>query len=78
MSLIGSARVSEYVIEDWCGLEDNPVLFTCYSQDEIDDLLARAGFVERNFLRVTSAVYEQMPRLVERGVRIYQVLARNA
>lgn len=75
MSLIKSSKVSEYVIEDWAGRSNNPVLFTCYNEDEIKSALSDVGFREIEFFEVKSELYENIPRLVERGVTQYQVLA---
>ncbi len=75
LSLIESNKFPEYVIENWGGQENNPVLFTCYSPEEITRELKDAGFVEVEIHRVESELYANLPRLVERGVKHYQVLA---
>ncbi len=75
MSLIQSAKTSEYVIEDWGGHKNNPLLFTCYRPNEIELLLKNAGFKRVDIHHITSPLYENLPRLVERGVSQYQILA---
>lgn len=75
MSLIQSPKLSEYVIEDWGGRKDNPLLFTCYRPDEIKKLLGGAGFGKVEVHNIGSQVYENLPRLVEREVTHYQILA---
>lgn len=75
LSLIESSKYSEYIIEDWGGRENNPVLFTCYSHEEISTRLKEAGFKSVEIHHVASELYENLPRLVERGVKHYQILA---
>lgn len=75
LSLIESDRLEDYVIDDWGGVPDNPLLFTCMSPAEIAARLERAGFSASESLRIPSRVYDTLPRLVERGVRMHQVLA---
>jgi SAM-dependent methyltransferase len=77
LGLIKSTKLDEYVIPDWGGLEDNPVLFTCYNESEIEACLNEAGFDNVEFHYTASPVYETMPRLVERRVTAYQVIART-
>jgi hypothetical protein len=77
LGLIKSTKLDEYVIPDWGGLEDNPMLFTCYEESDIEARLHEAGFGHVEFHYTPSPVYETMPRLVERGVRTYQVIARS-
>jgi 2-polyprenyl-3-methyl-5-hydroxy-6-metoxy-1,4-benzoquinol methylase len=75
LSLLESSKYSEYIIENWGGRDNNPVLFTCYSHAEITSLLKEAGFKKIEVHQVASELYETLPRLVERGVKHYQVLA---
>jgi len=75
MALIKSSKVPEYVIQDLGGRPNNPLLFTCYQFDEIEKLLKNAGFRTVKFHEVESPLYKNMPRLVERGVSQYQLLA---
>jgi ubiquinone/menaquinone biosynthesis C-methylase UbiE len=75
MSLIQSNKVSEYTIEDWGGIKDNPLLFTCYQPKEIEQLLLDSGFQKVEIHHITSPLYENLPRLVEREVSQYQILA---
>lgn len=75
MSLIQSSKHSEYIIEDWAGLADNPLLFTCHTHREIENLLLEVGFTKVQFFEFKTELYEKLPRLVERGVTQYQVLA---
>jgi hypothetical protein len=67
--------VSDYVIDDWGGVEGNPLRFVCYEAEEMDALLLGAGFARTERFEVTSPVYARMPRLVERGVEAWQVVA---
>jgi 2-polyprenyl-3-methyl-5-hydroxy-6-metoxy-1,4-benzoquinol methylase len=75
MTLIDSSIHREYVIPNWGNQENNPMLFTCWRQDEIELLLKSAGFGKIEFHNIGSALYENLPRLVERGVTNYQILA---
>ena len=45
------------------------------SWSDFCDLLKAAGFRQIEFSIVPSNVYESMPRLLERGVHLYQVIA---
>ncbi|MCM2281332.1 MAG: methyltransferase domain-containing protein [Bdellovibrionaceae bacterium] len=75
MSLIRSSKVAEYSIEDWGGRPNNPLLFTCYQPAEIEALLRAAHFKRIEFQEIRSKLYEELPRLTERGVSHYQVMA---
>lgn len=75
LSLIESTKFPEYIIENWGGQENNPVLFTCYSPEKMALLLKQVGFQKVEVHRIDSELYRSMPRLVERGVSHYQVLA---
>lgn len=75
LSLIVSSKLKEYIIEDWGGKEGNEMLFTCYKPKEIERLLKIAGFKNIQFYEIKSELYESLPRLVERGVSHFQVLA---
>lgn len=77
LGLIKSTKLDEYIIPDWGGVENNPVLFTCYGESEIEARLREAGFDHVEFYYTPSPLYENMPRLVERGVSMYQVIARK-
>ena len=77
LGLITSDQVRDYVIDDWGGVPNNPVRFVCWGPDELGDLLRRTGFGGVEHRPVLSPVYEQEPRLVSRGVRLYQVTARR-
>lgn len=75
LSLLESDKFPEYTIENWGGKDNNPVLFTCYSPDEITSELKDVGFGKVEIHRVHSDLYANLPRLVERGVKHYQLLA---
>lgn len=75
MSLIRSSKFTEYVVEDWGGQPNNPLLFTCYEPSEIEDMLKNSGFSKIEIHQIGSKLYENLPRLVERGVSHYQILA---
>jgi SAM-dependent methyltransferase len=75
LGLITSTKVTEYDIEDWGG-SGIPARFTCWEREDFRGLLEAAGFTESEFLQVPSGVYDQLPRLVERGVRTYLACAR--
>lgn len=75
LSLIKSFKHAEYIIEDWGGEKGNQMLFTCYDPAIIENLLKVAGFKNIQIHEIKSALYENMPRLIERGVSHYQVLA---
>lgn len=77
LTLIRSDRVREYVIDDWGGRAGATVLFTCWDEDEIRRGLGEAGLTDIEVHRVPSELYDSLPRLVERGVRQYQVTARR-
>ncbi len=77
LSLIRSTMVAEYVVPDWGGIPNNPAFFSCYGKDELKERLERAGLGEIEFFDVSSPFYESMPRLVERGVHLYQVACRR-
>lgn len=74
--LVSSSKHREYVIEDWGSVAENPVLFTCYGEAEIEAHLREAGFRDIEIFHTHSRLYEELPRLVERGVKLYQVAAR--
>jgi hypothetical protein len=74
LSLLESTTHPDYELDDW-GAPGNRAHFTCYSKSEIQDLLKAAGFRQIEFSIVPSNVYESMPRLLERGVHLYQVIA---
>lgn len=77
LSLARSTRVAGYVLPDWGGVPGNEVLFTCYGEEEITALLEQAGLGSIERFRLSAPVYERMPRLIEREVSLYQVLARR-
>ena len=77
LTLIASSKLREYVIPDWGGQPDNPMLFVCYDEDEAEALAREVGFLDIEILRVPSPIYEEMPRLVERGVRTYHLTGRS-
>lgn len=77
LSLIRSSKVTEYIIEDWGGKPGNSVLFTCYQSEEISQLLNDAGFRYIKIYEIGSKLYEELPRLVERGVTHFQVVANK-
>ena len=76
LSLIKSSKVDEYVIPNWGGVENNPALFTCYDETDIEQRLKDIGFDHVEFHYVESEVYKNLPRLVERGVTDYQMIAK--
>jgi 2-polyprenyl-3-methyl-5-hydroxy-6-metoxy-1,4-benzoquinol methylase len=75
LSMIDSNKVRDYVVQDWGGRENNPVLFTCYAKEEAERILRSVGFTGVEFHAIRSELYEKLPRLVERGVTGYQVVA---
>ncbi len=75
LALISSTTHREYVIEDWGGVPGNEMLFTCWDEQEISDLLRVVGFARTELFRVSSPVYDRMPRLAQRGVSLFQVAA---
>ena len=76
LSLIRSTQVDGYTIDDWGGEPENPVRFTCHEPSAITQLLHDAGFRDVECGRTPSVIYDDLPRLRERGVRTYHVLAR--
>jgi SAM-dependent methyltransferase len=76
LGLIESTQVDEYEVEGF-GDPDVKMPFVCWSPEELSGLLEEAGFAEVEILRVPSLLYESLPRLLERGVRAYQVAARR-
>jgi SAM-dependent methyltransferase len=76
LDLISSSKHAEYVIEEWGSVAENPVLFTCWEEAEIERHLRAAGFGAVEIFHTPSQVYEELPRLIERGVRRFQVIAR--
>ena len=76
LSMIRSEKHRDYIIEDWGGEVDNPMLFTCWEEEALEDVLRSAGFQEVQFHHFSSPYYEKMPRLLERAVSAYQVLAK--
>jgi 2-polyprenyl-3-methyl-5-hydroxy-6-metoxy-1,4-benzoquinol methylase len=77
LSVIESKKYPEYIIDNWGGVENNPVLFTCYTPEELTQLLKLVGFKRVEIHRIDSELYKNLPRLVERGVNHYQVLANR-
>lgn len=75
LSLLKSTKFDEYIIEDWGGKPGNSVLFTCYQPEVITQMLLNAGFRDVQIHEVRSKLYEELPRLVERGVSHFQVIA---
>jgi 2-polyprenyl-3-methyl-5-hydroxy-6-metoxy-1,4-benzoquinol methylase len=76
LGMIKSTKVNEYIIPNWCGMDNNPVLFTCYDEAEIESRLKKVGFEHVEFHTISSEVYEKLPRLIERGVSMYKVIAK--
>jgi SAM-dependent methyltransferase len=78
--LIKSSKgIRKYTIESWAGQQDSPMLFTCYDEAEMESRLRQSGFVDIEFLAMPpSPIYENSPRLVERGISSYIVCARRA
>ena len=77
LALIRSTRLDDYVIEDWGECADNPMHFSCWDPEEFGRLLVEAGFTDVEVFEVKSPVYEDLPRLRERGVSGYQIAARR-
>ena len=75
LSLLQSSKLKEYIIEDWGGKPGNSVLFTCYQPEDMTRMLKETGFKNVQIHEVRSKLYEELPRLVERGVTHYQVIA---
>lgn len=75
LALIKSSKVAEYIIPNWGGAENNPMLFTCYDESDIQQRLVQAGFERIEFHDpIESKAYKNLPRLVERGVSGYLVI----
>ena len=74
-----SRGIAEYTIDSWAGDPLCSMLFTCYEEAEIERRLADAGFdrIERVELP-ESAVYDKIPRLVERGITGFLIFASRA
>jgi len=52
------------------------MLFTCYEEDEIQKRLGETGFKQVEFVTPPeSAIYKNMPRLVDRGISGYLVFS---
>ena len=78
LTLIKSSKgVREYAIDGWVGDPETSMLFTCYDEAEATKLAEQAGLEQVELLPVESDVYAQIPRLVERGIESYQLLARR-
>jgi SAM-dependent methyltransferase len=77
LALVRATLHREYVIEDWGGVPGNAALFTCWEPDELAALLGECGFGEVEELGVRSELYERLPRLVERGASLFQIVARR-
>ncbi|HJN76609.1 MAG TPA: class I SAM-dependent methyltransferase [Myxococcota bacterium] len=73
MMIDSTQGIREYTIEDW--IDGGPMLFTCHDPEELETDLAAAGYGEISCHRVQSDLYESMPRLLERGIRSYQLFA---
>ena len=77
LQLIQSSKgVAEYTIDSWAGDPQCSMLFTCYEQEDIRQRLEKAGFQRTECVPMpASEVYDNMPRLVERGISGYLVFA---
>ena len=80
LQLIHSTKgITEYTIDSWAGDPQCSMLFTCYDPPDIQQRLAAAGFIHSECQPMpASEVYDNMPRLVERGVKGYLVFANRA
>jgi SAM-dependent methyltransferase len=78
LTLISSSKYREYCIEEWGGLSQNPVWFTCYSPEEFSQYLQNAGACDFEVLSFPSPLYEELPRLKERGVSSFHSVSRRA
>lgn len=77
LQLIQSSKgLEQYTIDDWAGDPECSMLFNCYKHSEIEQQLTLAGFTEVEFLSMPASVYDNIPRLVERGISGYFVFAR--
>lgn len=75
LGLIRSERVAEYWIDGFGGDPAARVLFSCWAPAAFQALLQGAGFREVEVFTESAPIYETMPRLVERGVTLFQVRA---
>ncbi|WP_045465495.1 class I SAM-dependent methyltransferase [Vibrio hyugaensis] len=79
LQLIQSSKgIEQYYIDDWAGDPQCSMLFNCYAPAEIEAQLRLAGFTEVEFLTMPVSVYDEIPRLIERGINGYFVFARAA
>lgn len=79
LTWIGSRKgVRDYVIEGWAGDPECRMGFTCYAEEEARGLLEAAGYAEIEVLPLPPApIYDELPRLVERGVYGFRVFGRR-
>ncbi|MDR3404824.1 MAG: hypothetical protein P4L99_20135 [Chthoniobacter sp.] len=67
---------TEYTIDSWAGDPSCSMLFTCYGEVEIQTRLSAAGFQRIEGIALpASPVYDNIPRLVERGITGFLVCA---
>ena len=78
LTLISSSMHREYIISDWAGVENNPLLFTCYDEPEFCEMLQDTGFADIEILHVKCEAYENLPRLQERGIKVFHIAAQTA
>lgn len=76
--LIRSDKVRSYVLDEWVGETEVPLLFTCYDPPEFASLMKEAGFEGVAWNALESEVYDHLPRLVSRGVRLYEIWGHRA
>ena len=77
LQLIQSSKgLEQYTIDDWADDPECSMLFNCYNHSEIEQQLTLAGFTELEFVSMPESIYDNIPRLVERGISGYFVFAR--
>lgn len=78
LTLLASSKgVRDYAIDNWAGDPDCSMGFTCYEEDEAEELLSAAGYERIEVMPMPPSIYDTLPRLVERGVYGLLVFARR-
>lgn len=80
LQLIRSTKgIEEYSVNLWGDEGGSLILFSCYDEQEIERRLHRAGFAEVEIVPLpNSDLYDNLPRLIERGIRSYLAFARRS
>lgn len=78
LSLLASSKgLRNYRIENWAGDPDCSMGFTCYREEEIEELLIEVGYEGIEVMKTPPSIYDTLPRLVERGVYGLLTFARR-